>query len=158
MTSPPVDGRQSGAALAIARGTQRLLLQHGFFSLPELPLPNGRRADLIAVGPKETIAIIEIKSSVMDFRTDHKWSEYIPYCDTFWFAVAPEFPADILPASEGLIIADKYGAAFARDRAPIPLPPARRRGLIATMARSASYRLQTVADPEAMLLARGAEL
>src|SRR5689334_24434518 len=104
----PADGRQSAAALAIARGASRLLRRHGLAVIPELPLPDGRRADLAALGPKGEVWIVEIKSSVIDFQVDRKWPVYRFHCDRLFFAVAPDFPAAILPEETGLIVADGY--------------------------------------------------
>ncbi|MFM2421752.1 MAG: hypothetical protein RL291_282 [Pseudomonadota bacterium] len=157
-TTAPQDGRQSEAALAIARGTQRLFAAHGHATLPELTLPNGRRADLMVLGPKDEIAIVEIKSSIEDFRSDQKWPEYREFCDTFWFAVAPEFPLDILPDETGIIVADRYGAEFHRHSPLVPLNAARRRALMARFGRVGALRLQFISDPEASAVLRGIDL
>ena len=109
------DGRQSPAALAIQRGVTRLLAQINIACLPEVVLPNHRRADLMALTDKGEIWIIEIKSGLADFQADDKWPEYLPYCDRFYFAVAPDFPSDVLPTTAGLIFADNYGAEIMRD-------------------------------------------
>ena len=102
----PVDGRQSQRALEIQRGTGRLLMRHGFVCLPELTLKSGRRADLFAVNDKGEIWIVEIKSSVADFRADNKWPEYWDFCDRLFFATNQETPPEIFPQEAGLIIAD----------------------------------------------------
>ncbi len=125
---------------AVTRGAARLLVQLGYAPVLEAPLPNGRRADLMAIGPKGEIAIVEVKSSVEDYRTDHKWSEYAPYCDAFYFAVAPEFPREILPAGLGLIVADNFGGAILADSPIVPLPTARRKALTLALARLAALR------------------
>jgi hypothetical protein len=145
------DGRQSAAALEIARGTRRLLLSHGMASLTEMSLANGRRADLIALGERGTIWIVEIKSSVEDFRADRKWPDYRESCDQLFFAVGPEFPRDLIPAEVGLIIADRFGAELARDAIVHPLATARRKSLITRFARVSAMRLHALADPEQML-------
>jgi hypothetical protein len=143
----PVDGRQSKAASAIARGASRCLLAHGFAKLPELTLANGRRADLVAIGTTGRIWIIEIKSSVADFRADQKWQDYRDYCDRYYFAVAPDFPIDILPADAGLIIADTYGGEIARHPVEHPLSGARRKEITLRFARAAALILHAIADP-----------
>jgi hypothetical protein len=107
----PVDGRQSPAALAIARGTTRLLHSLGFSVVGELPLASGRRADLVALGGDGEVWIIEIKSSVADFRADQKWSDYRLHCDRLFFATAPEVPRQIFPLQAGVIVADAFGVA-----------------------------------------------
>ena len=105
-----------------------------------MTLPNGRRADLMALGPKGQIFIVEVKSSVEDFRTDAKWREYQPYCDAFAFAVAPEFPRQILPDEPGLIVADGFGGAVLREATPAPLAGARRKALTLAFGRLAALR------------------
>ncbi|MEQ1670560.1 MAG: MmcB family DNA repair protein, partial [Hyphomicrobium sp.] len=109
------DAQQIAAgAAAILRGVQRLLRAHAFASLSEMPLANNRRADVIAINPQGAIWIVEIKSSIADFRCDQKWPEYRDYCDALLFAVAPDFPAEILPEDTGLIFADAYGGEIMR--------------------------------------------
>ncbi len=125
---------------AVTRGAARLLVQLGHAPVLEAPLPNGRRADLMALGPKGEITIVEVKSSVEDFRTDHKWAEYAPYCDAFYFAVAPEFPREILPQGLGLIVADGFGGAILAESPHVPLPAARRKALTLALARLAALR------------------
>lgn len=147
-TSVLDDGRQSPAAREIARGAARLLAAHGYRAIPELPLANGRRADLIAIGEKGEIAIVEIKSSLADFRADQKWPGYREFCDRLYFAVAPDFPRDVLPDQVGVIIADRYGGDFAVEAPEHPLAGARRKALTLRFARVAAGRLMTLADPE----------
>ena len=93
----PVDGRQSQTALAIARGTARYLHALGYCVVSELPLPSGRRADLVALGGDGEIIIVEIKSSVADFRADQKWMDYRLHCDRLFFATIAEVPCEIFP-------------------------------------------------------------
>jgi hypothetical protein len=112
----------------------------GYAPLAEVGLPNGRRADLMAVGPKGEIVIVEVKSSLEDYRCDRKWGEYMPYCDAFYFAVAPEFPREILPEGPGLIVADGFGGAVLVDAPVEPLAPARRKALTLAFARLAAMR------------------
>jgi hypothetical protein len=145
---PPVDGRQSEAALAIARGASRCLLAHGFARLPELTLATGRRADLTALDAKGVIWIVEIKSSLADFRADQKWWAYRDYCDQFFFAVGPDFPVEVLPADTGLIIADKYGGELLRPATERKLSGARRKEVTQRFARVAALRLHGLADPD----------
>ena len=145
---PPPDRRQSETALAIARGTARLLRSLGFTCISELPLPSGRRADLVALNERGEIWIVEIKSSIEDFRADHKWPEYREFCDRLLFAVSPEFPNEILPADTGLIIADRYGGELIRPAPEHKLAGARRKAMTLRVARVAALRLQGVIDPE----------
>ena len=107
---PAPDGRQSETALSIARGTARLLRSLGFSCVSELPLPSGRRADLVALNERGEIWIVEIKSSVEDLRADQKWHEYRAHCDRLFFAFTQDLPCEIFPAETGLIVADAYGA------------------------------------------------
>lgn len=125
---------------AVTRGAARLLVNLGYAPLAEVTLPNGRRADLMALGPKGEIFIVEVKSSIEDFRTDAKWHEYGPYCDAFAFAVAPEFPREVLPEEPGLIVADGFGGAILREAPVVPLAGARRKALTLAFGRLAALR------------------
>src|SRR3954468_8198803 len=124
----------------VTRGAARLLSALGYAPLAEVTLPNGRRADLMALGPKGQIFIVEVKSCVDDFRVDQKWQEYEPYCDAFAFAVAPEFPREVLPEEPGLIVADGFGGAVLREAPVTPLAGARRKALTLAFARLAALR------------------
>ncbi len=130
--------------LTVTRGTGRLLIALGYTPLTEVTLPNGRRADLMALGPRGEIFIVEVKSGTLDFRVDLKWPEYRPYCDAFAFAVAPEFPREILPDEPGLIIADGFGGAMLREAPVTPLAGARRKALTLAFARLAALRASGV--------------
>ena len=141
------DGRQSETASRIMRGVARMLAGQNFASLPELTLPNYRRADLLAVGPRGEIWIIEIKSSLTDFQTDKKWPEYLDYCDSFFFAVEPAFPVDRLPEACGLILADAYGGEIVRPAPIAKLPAARRTVITRRVARVGANRLRRLSDP-----------
>ena len=125
---------------AVTRGAARLLVELGYAPLAEVTLPNGRRADLMAVGPKGQIVIVEVKSSLEDYRTDQKWGEYAPFCDAFSVAVAPHFPREVLPIGPGLIVADGFGGAVLIDAPLLPLVPARRKALTLAFARLAAMR------------------
>ena len=126
--------------LAVTRGAARLLMAMGFAPLLEVGLPNGRRADIMALSPKGRIAICEVKSGIHDYRADRKWGEYLPFCDHFYFAVAPEFPQAILPEGPGLIVADGFGGAVIGEPPEAPLAPARRKALTLAFARLAALR------------------
>ena len=125
---------------AVTRGVARLLTALGYAPLAEVTLPNGRRADLMALGRKGEFFIVEVKSSLEDFRTDQKWGEYLPYCDAFAFAVAPEFPREVLPEEPGLIVADGCGGAVLREPPMTPLAGSRRKALTIAFARLAALR------------------
>ena len=126
--------------LAVTRGAARLFVDLGFAPLLEVSLPNGRRADVMALGPKGEIAIAEVKSGIEDYRTDRKWGDYLAFCDQYFFAVAPEFPGDILPEGPGLIVADAFGGAVVRPPPDVKLAPARRKALTLAFGRLAAWR------------------
>lgn len=128
------------ATLSVTRGAARLMVDLGYAPLLEVGLPNGRRADVMAIGPRGDIVICEVKSGVDDYRVDRKWGEYGPFCDAFYFAVTPEFPSDILPDHPGLIVADGFGGAVVRDALLSPLAPARRKALTLAIARLGAMR------------------
>lgn len=143
----PVDGRQSERALEIQRGTGRLLRRHGFVCLPEVTLKSGRRADLLAINPKGEVWIVEIKSSVADFRADRKWPDYWDYCDRLFFATNQETPEEIFPDEAGLIIADAHGAEIIRHVEEQRLAAARRKAITLHFAQTAASRLHAIHDP-----------
>jgi hypothetical protein len=145
--SVPVDGRQSPTAAAIARSTARLLHGHGYSVVSELPLPSGRRADLVALDPGGEIWIVEIKSSIADFRADQKWQDYRAHCDRLFFATTIEVPCEIFPGDAGLIVADAFGAEFKCEAPEHKLPAATRKSMMLLFARAAAMRLQSLADP-----------
>jgi hypothetical protein len=119
----------------------RLLESMGHGTLTEFPLKSGRRADILSLGMKGEIWIVEVKSGVPDFRSDHKWRDYLEWCDRFFFAVDPSFPADILPGEAGLLIADGYDAVLVREPEPAPLAGGRRKALTLRFAHLAARRL-----------------
>lgn len=143
--APPV-------ALEVARGVTRLFCRRDLFALCEIPLPNGRRADMMAIDAKGGLTIVEIKVSKADLVSDAKWREYLDYCDHFYWAV-PASLAAILeherfsPREAGLIVADRYDAAVMREAAYRPLAPARRKAELLRFARRAARRLAAQIDP-----------
>lgn len=143
----PVDGRQSETALAVARGTARLLHAHGFCVVSELPLPSGRRADLVGLHANGEIWIVEVKSSVADFRADQKWQDYRAHCDRLFFATSQDVPCEIFPPDTGLIVADAFGAAFHCEAPEHKLAAATRKAMLLLVARAAALRLQSLIDP-----------
>src|SRR5213595_2257327 len=148
VTELPVDGRQSETALKVARGAARLLYAHGFCVVSELPLASGRRADLVALGADGEIWIVEIKSSVADFRADLKWMDYRLHCDRLFFATTLEVPCDIFPKDTGLIVADAFGAEIVCEAPEHRLHASTRRSMMLAFARAAALRLAALADPE----------
>ena len=143
----PVDGRQSPTALAIARGTTRLLHSLGFSVVSELPLASGRRADLVALGANGEIWIVEIKSSVADFRADQKWMDYRMHCDRLFFATTVEVPCEIFPPDTGLIDADAFGAQIVCEAPEHRLPAPTRKSMLLRFGQTAALRLQALGDP-----------
>lgn len=144
----PVDGRQSERALAIRRGVCRRMRAEGLALIPEVTLRSGRRADLVALAPDGAITIIEIKSSIEDFRTDGKWQDYCLHADHFFFATGPHVPPEIFPNEVGLIVADPYGAEILLPSPCAKLPPARRKEMLIRVARCGAMRLHDLEDPD----------
>jgi hypothetical protein len=146
--APPPDRRQSETALAIARGTARLLRALGFSCVSELPLPSGRRADLVALNERGEIWIVEIKSSLEDLRADQKWPEYRAHCDRLFFAFTADLPREIFPAGTGLIVADAYGAHMQCEAPEHRLPAATRKSMTVRFAMAAAQRINRLVDPQ----------
>ncbi|MGE5271673.1 MAG: MmcB family DNA repair protein [Thiohalocapsa sp.] len=144
---PPPSG-----PVALARGICRTLGQLGYAILVEFPLANGRRADILGLGRTGDLIIVEIKSSVADFRSDRKWGHYREFADRLYFAVPNDFPTLLIPEDCGLIVADAFGAAVLREGTAAPLAPARRKALTLRFALHAATRLRSQLDPEAIWL------
>ncbi len=138
-SNPDIDDAQ-----ALMRGAARLLWQMGFSAIPEFILPDGRRADLMAIGRKGEMTIVEIKSGIADFRADNKWENYQGYCERIYFAVSQRFPHELIPEHAGLIVADGFGGAVVRESPVLALAPARRKALTLRFARAAADRLMRV--------------
>ena len=145
---PPPDGRQSQTALAVARGTARWLGSLGFSCISELPLPSGRRADLVALNSRGDLWIVEIKSSVEDLRADNKWHEYRAHCDRLFFAFPQDLPCDIFPAGTGLIVADAYGAHLHCEAPEHRLPAPTRKLMTVRFGMAAALRINRLIDPQ----------
>lgn len=145
---PPLDRRQSETALLIARGTSRLLRSLGFACVAELPLPSGRRADLVALNERGEIWIVEIKSSVDDLRADHKWQDYRLHCDRLFFAFTQDLPCEIFPKETGLIVADGYGAHLHCEAPEHKLAAPTRKLMTVRFALAAAQRLGRLNDPQ----------
>lgn len=138
---PLIDGRQSERALMIRRGVQMLLEQMRHASIAELPLASGRRADLVSLSEKGEIWIIEIKSSIEDFRVDRKWPDYRQHCDRLFFATLPDVPQGTFPQDCGLFLSDGYGAHLLREAPEHKLAPATRKSVMLNFARASALRL-----------------
>jgi hypothetical protein len=136
-------------AQTICRGVIRALTQRGFATLAEVSLADGRRADILALGRDGALVVVEIKSSVADFRADRKWPDYRRWCDRLYFAVAEGFPMELIPEDCGLMLADGFGAAILREAPSQKMGSARRRALHLRFARTAGARLLRLADPGA---------
>ncbi|MHA7826344.1 MAG: MmcB family DNA repair protein [Roseovarius sp.] len=131
----------------LARGVCRHLLTHDFVSIEEFTPERGRRVDVMALGPKGEIWIIECKSSRADFAADSKWQGYLGWCDRYFWAVDAAFPVDLLPDDTGLIMADAYDAEILRMGPETRLAAARRTALTRRFARHAARRHQSLRDP-----------
>jgi len=143
----PPDGRQSESATMIARGVRRLLRSRGFSSVTELPLVDGRRADIVGVNSEGEVLIVEIKSSPADLRADRKWRDYAACCDRLYFAISEATPVELAPLEAGLIIADSFGAEILREADLRRMASASRRALLLRFAQAAADRLHRLADP-----------
>ena len=131
----------------LARGVSRYLRSLGFAAVEEFVPIRGLRVDLMALGPKGELWVIECKSSRADFQSDSKWQGYLEWADRFFWAVDLEFPTDLLPEETGLIIADAYDAEVIRMAPEQKLAPARRKKMIQKFAMDAARRLQSLCDP-----------
>jgi hypothetical protein len=143
-------------AAAIRRATARLCAQLGWAPLHEVTLPNGRRADILALRPDGGFACIEIKSGERDFLVDSKWPEYREFSDALYFAVDTDFPRPLLPEETGLIVTWDRQAELIRPAPAHPLAPSRRRALTQRFATLAALRLSLFEDPEGAILLRTA--
>lgn len=140
---------EPATAALLARGVCRAFDNLGYASLVEFPLANGRRADVLALCKGGDVVIVEIKTSVADFRADQKWSSYRDYADHLYFAVASGFPHGLIPDECGLMVADAFGAAILREGQTSPLGAGRRRAVTLRFARIAAARLRRSLDPQA---------
>jgi hypothetical protein len=138
---PPLPGQRLG------RGVCRGLRALDFVCVEELVPAPGLRVDVMALGPKGEVWVVECKSGRADYRADRKWSGYLDWCDRFFWAVDAAFPVDLLPEGTGLILADPYDAEVVRMAPEVALSPARRKVVLRTFARTAAARLQGLRDP-----------
>ena len=134
-------------AADVLRGVSRMLYRHDYLGVPEVPLRNNRRADIMALGPKGEVTIIEIKVSRADLLGDSKWPDYLDFCDHYYWAVPQGFDLGLFerealaPDIAGLIVADRYDAAILREAAHRPLAAARRKTETLRLARLATRRM-----------------
>ena len=142
----PDDGRQSETAREVVRGTRRLLRARNIATVTELVLSDGRRPDIVGLGPDGTITIVEVKSSVADLRADRKWHHYRAFCDRLFFAIPVTLPMAVMPDETGIIVADGYGAEVVRDAIAQKLAGATRRAMMIRFAQAAADRLHALAD------------
>lgn len=143
MIAPSIPER----TFAVARAATRFCAQRGWAPVQEVPLPNGRRADILALQPDGRFAVIEVKSCARDFLTDQKWPDYRDFCDRLFFAVDCDFPLSLLPEDVGLVVTDGYEATLLREAPDHALAPARRKALLHRFAMIAAARLAATADP-----------
>jgi hypothetical protein len=156
VTAPPAERPPAERTLAVCRAAQRFCASHGWAPVAEMPLPNGRRADLLALRPDGGFVVVEVKSCARDFLSDGKWPEYRDYCDRLFFAVDLDFPQELLPDDVGLIVAEGPDATMVRDAPAHPLAPARRRALLHRYAVTAAARLAALQDPVGLAEMRAA--
>ncbi|CAH0303102.1 MmcB family DNA repair protein [Roseomonas sp. CECT 9278] len=133
--------------LAVTRAAMRFCMLRGWAPVEQVPLPDGRRADIVALLPNGDVAILEVKSCARDYLCDAKWSEYRAWCDRLFFAVDLDFPQALLPDGVGLLVTEDREAALLRDAPEHRLAPARRRALLQRIALLASGRLAMLSDP-----------
>lgn len=143
-------------AAAVRQAAARLCVLLGWAPIHEVALPNGRRADILALRPDGGFVCIEVKSGARDFLSDAKWPDYRDFCDALYFAVDLDFPPDLLPADVGLIVAAEFSAELVREAPAHPLPASRRRALLLRFAFLAASRLVALKDPGALVALRGA--
>ena len=134
----------------LARGVTRHLASHGMACVEELVPTRGLRVDVMALGPKGEVWVVECKSSRADFTSDAKWQGYLEWADRFFWAVDADFPTELLPDDTGLIIADAYEAEIIRMAPETRLAPARRKVMVQKFAFHAARRLHLMRDPEMM--------
>jgi len=145
MTDAPAE--DLALRLLLARGVGRALAQRGYATLAEVTLANGRRVDVMGLGRAGEVVIVEVKSSLQDFRSDAKWPEYREFCDRFYFAVAEDFPCEAIPRDCGVIVADGFGGAVLREAPVLALSAARRKAVTLRFALVGSERLRRLLDP-----------
>lgn len=140
----------------IRRAAARLCGRLGWAPLHEVGLPNGRRADILALRPDGGFVCIEVKSGARDFLSDAKWPQYAGFCDALYFAVDSDFPLDLLPPEPGVIVAEDLEAELLRPAMEVRLPPTRRRALTQRFALLAAARLAAIEDPAGFVELRAA--
>ncbi len=164
LDSKPAAGQPSTSAISsadVARGIMRLFARNDIWCIPEMPLKNGRRADLMGIDAKGRIVIVEIKVARGDLLGDHKWPDYLDCCDRFYWGLAPcldRSPLDgeaFQPEACGIIVADSYDAEIVRQAPLSPLSAARRKAQIEQLARAAMRRHTAMLDPDCRDLALG---
>lgn len=154
LLAPVADTADDRTARAVARGIMRLFARNGIWCLTEMPLRNGRRADLMGIDPKGHILIVEIKVARGDLLGDGKWPDYLDFCDRFYWGVPPGLDRTPLegelyrPDCCGIIVADGYDAEILRSAPLHPLAAARRKCETERLARCALRRLTVATDPQ----------
>ena len=144
--------------LAVCRAATRFCAFRGWAPVREMPLPNGRRADILALLPDGGFAVVEVKSCARDFLADAKWPEYRDFCDRLYFAVDLDFPQELLPDDVGLLVTEGPDTVLVREAPSHPLASARRRSLLQRYAVTAAGRLAALQDPAGLAEIRAALL
>jgi hypothetical protein len=158
MTTPAPPLLALAPGQIIARGVCRFLIDEGFAPITEFVPAGGLRTDVTALARDGEIWVVECKSSLADFQADQKWQGYLDWADRFFFAVQGDFPLEVLPEEEGLILADGFSAEIARPGLRRPLAPARRKAQTLKIGRTAALRLRGHADPGLAMMMGGAAL
>jgi hypothetical protein len=139
---------RSDKGIRLAKGVQVLLTAMGYETLREVKLRTRRRVDVMGVDKKGRIIIVEVKSGPADFRVDEKWTDYLEFCDEYYFAVDETFPRDLLPSHQGLIVADGFSGIIVTPSTDFKLNASRRRNVILRFARIAARRLDVAENPK----------
>ncbi len=158
LDNPRLDLTVPERTAGLHRAVARFCLARRWTPLHEMPIPCGRRLDVMALTPEGCLHAVEVKSCARDFLTDSKWEEYLPWCDRLYFAVDCDFPAELIPEEIGLIVSDGYDAALVREAPHHALAGARRKSLLHRYATIAAERLAWLSDPEGMREMRAAAL
>ncbi len=154
--SPETSLPPAARTLAVCRAAARFCGLRGWAPVTEMPLPNGRRADILALLPDGGFVVVEVKSCARDYLSDGKWPDYRDYCDRLYFAVDLDFPQELIPEEVGLLVADGPDAVLVREAPAHPLAPARRRALLHRYAVTAAGRLAALQDPVGLAEMRAA--
>jgi hypothetical protein len=143
----PLDLTIPERTAGICRAAMRFCARNRWAPLLEVPIPNGRRIDVMALTPEGGLLAIEVKSGPRDYLSDNKWQDYRDWCDRLYFAVDCDFPQELIPEDVGLIVSDGFDAEMIRQAPHLPLAGARRKSLTHRFAVLSAGRLAALCDP-----------